>query len=566
MSSSLFNGFLNWDDIHLLLNNTAIHDFDVAGILTQYTLGIYHPVTLFSLAIEHAGFGLDPFIYHLDNLLLHAGNSVLVAVFLRRTLRDTGWLSFAVGALFAVHPLHVEPVAWVSQRKELLSCLFVLSGLIAYIDWIDQRRVRNYLASVVLLALALLSKPMAMTTPVLMLLIDHYRGRKFTAKRGIEKLPFFAMAIATGWISLRTQAPDLIEPFQIHQMDLFDRILVAGEALLFYAAKTVLPDKLSAYYDIESARLETYQAILGALTLAVCVGGALLNSGRAKVTRFGLVFFLITIGPILKIVPFGGDSLFNDRYMYVPSIGLLTSLLVTLGAVLERFQPPRRLSLALGCGLIAILSLQSFDRARDWRNSQTLWESVLVVYPSTPRALMLLARSLHDEDRDLDRARELLLRATSIRPRMPLAHYNLGLVEQRQGNPEAAERSFARSLALNPRNPAAQMGVGIFHLGQGNTARALEHLEAATILDPRSGVAEHNLAVARIANGESEKARASLERVLEISPGFGPSYLSLAELLLELGEPEEAKRVLTRARQLGVNPMDTPRGYAPSQP
>ena len=552
-SSGLGNGFLNWDDIFLLHMNLPVRSFDIPAILGQKTLGIYHPVTLLSVAVEHRFFGLDPRVYHLTNSVLHVLATLLVAVFLRSALRDAGFVPFAVAALFGVHPLHVESAAWVAERKDLLSTVFILLTLLAYLRYADSGRRRDFASALGLFTLALLSKPMAVTIPVLMLALDHWRGRKAPLRQVLEKLPFFALAGVASWISLATQAPALGEASAVYEFSILQRIGLGTSALAFYISKTILPLGLSAYYDIDLVRVALYQWATAGFVLSLGVIASLRNPGKGNDARLAMLFFLVSIAPVLKVVPFGGNSIFNDRYMYLPSVGLLLLLVLPLRSLATWPAPRRGVAIALCSVIVAVLSIQSFERARVWRDSETFWNDVLAKYPDTAIALSQLGRFRLDERNDAAGAAALFERAVRARPEWSLAHFNLGLARARLGEAEDAAASFRRALERNAYRPDLRFAVGSFHLAEGNPRAAAEHFEATLVLAPRMAAAEHHLGLALLALGDTAAAKRSLERAIALEPEHAPAIVSLADVHYEGGNAVEALPLYERAAALGAS-------------
>src|SRR6266571_3392951 len=250
-SPSLDNGFTNWDDPGYVLENYSIRDLsqkNVANVFTSYLQGNYHPLTVLSYAVEYKFFQLDPKIYHITNLLLHVLNTTFVFWLIRLL---TGRLETAAitAVLFGIHPLHVESVAWISERKDVLFSLFYLGSLISYVLSLTkvQDRVRYLIMSLVLFILSLLSKGVAVTLPLVLLLIDYYFKRTFTKKIFIEKIPFFLLSIGFGVIAILAQKSEgAIQTMTTYPF--YDRLLIASYGIVTYLFKIFVPQQLSAFY------------------------------------------------------------------------------------------------------------------------------------------------------------------------------------------------------------------------------------------------------------------------------------------------------------------------------
>jgi Flp pilus assembly protein TadD len=550
LSGCLANGFLNWDDAIFLTQGNAVLRFDVAEMSRQVVLANYHPITLLSLAIDHRLFGLDPFYFHLTNLLLHVANTLLVVIFVRRLLPEgpSLFVPFLCGALFAVHPMHVESVAWVAARKDLLSTAFILMALVAYLEYRQRERGHWYAAALLAFTLAVLSKPVAVMTPLVMLALDWSRSRR---PEPLRLVPFFAVAVAAGVANVISQTPPDAERFAIYDGSLPSRLGIAVQSLIFYVSKTLVPHALSAYYDIDRVRVAPYQV---ALTAAAVAGTAILlvkKPGLRREVGFGALFFLLTVAPMLKLVPFGGNSLFNDRYMYLPSLGLF----LIIARAVSASPIPRGFVWAGSALVIGIFSVQSVQRVAVWHDSGTFWQDVLEKVPGTPVALNNLGRYYLDELDDLDRAQESFESAVRERPEYSTPHYNLGVIHQRRGNWKQATGAYERAVELAPDDVDARIGVGVFYLSAGDRNRAIAHLEAADATAHGSALARHNLGVAHFGAGRLEAAEEAYRLALEIEPRLAPTWASLGDVHRAQRRPAEALACYERAAELG-HPVD----------
>ncbi len=541
--------FLNWDDPFLLEANGPLRRFELGPLLRQVTIGIWHPVTLLVLALEHRAFGLDPFAFHLTSVLLHGANALLAVLLLRHALGLEPAVAFLAGALFALHPLHVEAVAWVAERKELLASAFTLLSLLAWSRFAETRRAAWYAGCALALALALLSKPMAVTAPLVMLLLDHHRGRPFSL---VAKLPLFALALAVGLGSLFTQAPTEGERFAIFSLSPLQRLGLAFESLAFYTSKLLFPPPQSAYYDIDLVRVEPFRWALAALVLLALGAASARRPGAGNAARFGLLFYLATLAPVAKLVPFGGNSLFNDRYAYLPSLGLLLALALPFGPLLRR-GARGRIPALVGAGLLlAVLGGQTRGYARVWRDSEALWSDVLAKFPGTSLALNHLGRHYLDAQGDLERSLALFEAALRARPESLAPLLNLAEVRGRRGELAAAEEGYRRALALAPDQMEARRRAGRFYLESGRPAQAVEQLEAARERWPEQPQLHQELGQAYRALGQVGRARAAYERALALSPGEGELWVALGDLYLEQHQLREALQHYELAARLGV--------------
>lgn len=540
-------GFLDWDDQRYLAAARA-------GVWLEPVLGNLHPLTMASLGLDHALFGEDPLPYHAENLAWHLLNIGLVAgLALRLGTGVLGGLALAV--FFGLHPMRVESVAWVSERKDVLSTFFFLASIAAYLGHrraTGLRRSLGYGLSLLAGALALAAKPMAVTLPVVLLAIDWRDRRSDWGRVLAEKLPFLALSLLTGLATLSAQEHGDGAVFDVQRLDAPARLASAAQALVFYTSRSLWPSGLSAYYDIALVRLSLLDYALagvGALGLALGMRG---DPARRRDVLLGLAFFAITLAPTLKLVPFGGNSIFNDRYLYLPSVGLGLAAVAALRPWLLRHARP----LAVATAALAVaLAVASWQRTEVFHDSEQLWLDVLRQYPETATAHNHLGRHYLDTQDDLERSEAAFRRAIASRPELPESHFNLGLVLERTGRLEEAEASFRRAFALRPGSVETGLGVGNFFLRQGREEEAIE-LWQPLAESPGTGPALfYNLGIAYGRTDRLDAARRAFRRAIELDGSFGPAHASLAVAYLRDRNPREALASFERARALG-HPVD----------
>ncbi len=462
---ALGNGFTNWDDQKYILANPVIGDLSWGGIksfFTTFQLANYHPLTLLAHAIEYRFFGLHPAGYHMVSLLFHLANSLLV-VLVTGLLGCSPASSMTAAFLFALHPLHVESVAWISELKDVLSSFFFLASLAAYLKR-ARRGYRGrglYALSLAFFLLALLAKPMAVTLPLVMLAADHLLGRRIDVRSLREKAPFLALAGVGGAISLLAQESggalwrgEYVAPWE--------GLFVAAHGLVFYLAKLALPVNLSAFYPYpaRAGNLLPWNFLLSPLPAAVLLAALFHFGRRSRRILFGGLFYLLTLLPVLQLVPLG-YVFAADRYTYLPSIGIFYLAGEGLAALLRR--PAWRtagraaaisLVLAALAGTLATLTRQ---RTLVWRDSLTLWNDVLRQYPDAFMALGNRGNALAEAG-ELDLALrdfDLALSLTPDRVHDARIYYNRGLVRQAKGEDLSAVEDFTRALRVNPGLTAA---------------------------------------------------------------------------------------------------------------
>nr|MBA3705771.1 hypothetical protein [Bacteroidota bacterium] len=331
---SVKNDFIRgWDDGAYLFENDYLHGFSAANlkhIFTQEEQGNYHPLTMLSYAIEYKLFGIDnPMPYHIDNLILHLLIISLIFYFIF-LLTKNYFISFGVMLLFGIHPMHVESVVWISERKDLLYTLFFLLSIVNYIKYTSLESQKKYLYySLIFFVIACLSKGMAVSLAGIIILIDIFQNRKFDKKTIVEKIPFFVIAVFFGLLAVKMQGssvqPDI--PFTVSE-----RLRIVNYTVIAYFQKLLAPVNLCGFYPYpskpENNEIASYFWFFP-IAVAAIAAITLYSLKYTKIIFFSLGFFLVTILLVLQILPVGGASM-ADRYAYVPSIGFF--LLMACGA------------------------------------------------------------------------------------------------------------------------------------------------------------------------------------------------------------------------------------------
>ena len=378
---SLQNGFV-WDDELYVTGNKLIQSFNLKEIFSRNVAGNYHPVTILVFAFEYQLFGLNATGYHVVNLLIHLLNVSLVFYAIRLISNKTG-IAFIASLLFGIHPLHVESVVWVSELKDLLYTFFFLASLIFYLKYIKNSLKKYYALAVILFMFSLLSKAMAASLPVAILLIDYFKGRKFTFKLILEKAPFFILAIIFGLLAVSVQktsgATDMVVfPFP-------QRIVFASYGFISYLFKLIIPINLSAYYPYpiklgEIIPMIYYLYLILFISLAVFLFFSRRSSPKL-ILGFG--FFAITVSLLLQLLPVGG-AVMADRYSYIPSIGIL----YLISELLLYLWDKNKKTITVGLMVIITLffSVNTYSRCKIWKNEMTLWSDVIDQFQTVPLA------------------------------------------------------------------------------------------------------------------------------------------------------------------------------------
>lgn len=533
---SLTNGFVAWDDPKYVYENQWIRNLDLTFLKEAFTkvyFANWHPLTMVSYAVDYALWGLNPLGYHLENVLVHTVNTALVAVLAVRLISAVRPLSapaaFAAaavsGLLFGIHPLHVESVAWVSERKDVLCALFFLLSVLSYLRYAEKGGAASYALSLFLFALAIMSKSMAVTLPAVLLLIDFYplgrlKGAKGLLKALLEKLPFFAISAAAAVMAVFSQGKAVASlesiPFDM-------RVLVALKAYVLYLEKFFVPVNLAPFYPLPAEvdpfgadYMVTY-AVLGGISL-ICLAAV-----RYRVFLVTWLYFLGTLLPVIGLVQVGLQAA-ADRYMYLPSVGLIVLLGAGAALLVERN------SRVLVGGLLAVISLVTVGlsyaavmQTAIWKDSMTLWDHELGLYPdaSVPlmnRGVVLVKAREHEKGmKDLDRAVQLA-------PNSRNALYNRSLALKTIGRYKEALADLDKAIAMRA-DADLYTNRGNVRKRLGDLSGAADDYRNSIALEPGSSAAWFNLALVLEDTGDIEGAVSSAERAASLGFGQAVEYL-----------------------------------------
>jgi protein O-mannosyl-transferase len=573
----LRNGFVSYDDRDYVTENPH-----TAGGLTWASAGWafrtahagnWHPLTWLSHLADVVLFGLKAGGHHGTSLLLHGANAVLLFLLLQR-LTGAFWRSVCVAALFALHPLHVESVAWVAERKDVLSTLFFLLTLWTYAGYarrsvisgqwsvasseasaapgVDDRQPATdhgragrptafvfYLASLGCFALGLMSKPMLVTLPFVLLLLDFWplqRLQRSTLPRlVIEKAPFLALSTASSVITFVIQR-GAGAVSSLEALPLGFRVFNALVSYVRYVLKMVCPARLAVFYP---APAEWPAVWIGAAALALAGVSVLAIrwARRAPWFAFGWLWYLGTLVPVIGIVQVGQQAM-ADRYSYIPLIGLFVAVAWAGGEAAARW-PGTKVWLAAGAAAgIAACALLTWKQTGYWRNSASLFAHALAVTRDNAVAHNNLGVVSLEEGK-LAAAERHFAEAVRLKPNYPEGLGNLGLCREKQGRLVEAERLFRRSLTVQPTAPGHYNLANLLSQ-QGKLAEAQAHYEAALRLKPEFVAAWYNLGLLQIKQGRPTEAARNFEAALGLNPAHAESHLSLGVLLVGQDKPNEA--------------------------
>lgn len=548
---ALTGKFIFYDDDIYVLTNTYIKDCSASGIkaiATAFYMGNYHPLTLLTYMVEYALFGLNPLPYHALNVLLHLVN-VYLSYKLTERLSANKVVAAIVCALFALHPMHVESVAWVSETKDVLYASFYLAATVAYQQYITTPSAQRYALVVLLFVAALLSKSAAVTLPVLLLAIDFYKSRKFTTSVVIEKIPLFALSIAFGVINIYAQR----DAGALNDLSLFftplQRFFFLTHNIGYYIGSVIAPVQLCSMHLIPvigSGPLPiVYYIFLPFVALVfylVCRKSAI-----RRQLILGLAFFLITISVMLQIVSVG-SSLTAERYTYVSYIGLF----FIVAQIIVRFISNPKYIMALTALALMLCSLASWNRIGAWRDSEANFSDVIFKHTGNPNlcyAYWSLGNAKLNED-SLYKAGEYYIKAISLNNRFANAYSSLGYVNLQLGDNKTALQDENIAIHLNPKLAEAYNNRGLCHTAVGNFKAALSDFDSAIILNGRYAAAYCNRGSLHFKMNNKTTAITDIETAIDLDPDYAESYNHRGLAFFAAGNGAEAIKDFTKAIQL----------------
>jgi tetratricopeptide (TPR) repeat protein len=585
-------GFI-WDDDYYVTGNKLLSAPD--GLRRIWfsldSPSQYFPLVYTVFRMEYALWGLNPAGYHWVNILLHATNALLVWRLLRRLDLPAAWLG---AALWALHPVQVESVAWITELKNVLMCFFFLLTLLAWIGFVGEqsrRRWNFYALALVFYALALFSKTTACTLPAALLLILWLKSRPVNRQRLAQIIPFIVLGIGMGLLTVWIERYHIGTRGEFFAMGVRERMLVASRAVWFYAGKLFWPVNLTFSYPRWTISASDPLAYVW-LVVTVGFGAAIYHARRYVGRSVGIaaLFFISTLSPVLGFIMLYtfNYSFVADHYQYVASLGPIT--LVAAGSVGLANSFKRRnplLERALWVGLLLALGTLSWCQARAYRSIETLWTDTLQKNPNCGMAHnnlgnALLKKGSADEaiahfqkaleiksDRATDRAEahynlgSALLQkgsvdeaiahyqtALQINPDYALAHINLGTALLKKGSVDEAIAHFQKALQINPNNTEAHINLGTALLKKGNVDEAIVHYQMALQLRPDAALAHINLGNALLQKGDVDEAIAQFQKALEIKPDNTEAHNSLGSALLQKGSVDEAILHFQKALQI----------------
>jgi len=576
---TLDNQFVNWDDDDNLLNNPHYRGLGwthLRWMWTTFHVGHYVPLTWMTFGLDYLLWGLKPVGYHLSNLLLHAANAAVFSLVARRILGlalpgsgERGHVGLAAAAafaalLFAIHPLRVESVAWATERRDVLSGLFYLLTILSYLRAGEQgERSRGwYWGAVGLFVCALLSKSMAVSLPVVLLILDVYPLRRLGGARGwwgeparwvyLEKIPFVLLALAASAIAFMPHIQGHNMP-PLDELSVLGRLAISAYGLSFYLWKMIAPLNLSPLYEYELRAVNPWAPpflLSYAVVLAVTALALVLRHRFRGLSAAGLAYVIILL-PVLGIFQ-NGPQIAADRYTYLAGLGW--ALLASAGLLASWRRRPFLVS-GLAVFLLLGLGTLTWNQVRIWHDSERLWRHAVAIDPMSPTSQFSLGLALVRQGK-LVEAVEHYQMALRIEPDYADAHLNVGVALADQGRLAEAIEHYQTALRLKPDYAVTHYDWGNALAGQGKLAEAIEHYQTALRLKPDYANAHNNAGSALIRQGKLAEAIEHYEQALKITPDHVDARTNVGIALARQGKLAEAIEQYHRALQIKPDHAD----------
>lgn len=553
--------FIDFDDNQYLFDNPRVRSGlsleNIRWAMTTDHGANWHPVTWISLMIDCELFGLNPRATHLMNVGFHAANALLLLLLLVRLTGEAGPSAF-VAALFALHPIHIESVAWATERKDVLSTFFWFLTMHKYLSWARAPTSPRYVGMAALFALGLMTKAMLVTLPFTLLLIDFWPlGRlEFTARsiggRLLEKIPLFLLVAGSCAMTILFEHRGAGMPLTTLPIEW--RIGNAFVSYILYIRNFLWPAELALVYPHPMKELSVPIALLSAALVSLITIVALAQFRRRPFIAVGWLWYLGTLVPVIGIVQVGVQSM-ADRYAYVPFIGLY--VLVAWSA--SKIPPGARLVTAVM--LIAVLSFASFRHVAIWADSERLFGRAVEVTKGNWLMENALGSALMRKGR-VDDALHHFERAVRVLPEVPMIRANLGRIYHRKGKYDEAEAQFRHALAMDSVYADAHNGLGLALLEEGRLDEAMAHFSEASRLEPDNARSSAFLGKVLLRKGRFEEAEQVLRASIRADPFKADPYGSLAYVMAKRGRLDDAIGLFEKALAIDTSAVDVRHNYS----
>lgn len=569
--------FVNLDDPQYITENHRVQEgISLESVVWAFTTthaANWHPLTWLSHMLDCELYGLNPGGHHLTNLLFHLANTLLLFIVLKR-MTGAYWRSAFVAALFALHPLHVESVAWTAERKDVLSTFFWILTLWNYVRYVEQPGFKRYLLVIFTFTLGLMAKPMLVTLPFVLLLLDYWPlnryllarsgrgnneaiqapidpGRSRSSARGLvlEKAPLFALAAISCMVTfLAQQSGQAVRSMEAFPITV--RIANSLTSYVAYVGKTIWPANLTIFYPHPGDALPIWKAAGAGLLLLFISMGALRAVKRYPYFTVGWLWYLGTLVPVIGLVQVGAQAL-ADRYTYVPLIGLFISIAWGAHDLLAKYRYRTQILAVTSSAIISSLLICTWSQVSLWKNPIKLFTHSVRVTANNWLAHNNLGVALVNLGK-LDEATSHFFEAVRIKSNYAEAYTNLGNVFAEQGKLDKAVAHFSQVLRAIPDSPEAHNNLAVVLGRQGRYEEATYHYSEAARLKPDSAAVHNNLGVALANSGKLDEAISHYVKAVQLKPYYAEAYNNHGSALADQGKLPEA--IFYYSKSLEINP------------
>jgi len=550
----LSNGFTNWDDQFYITDNPFLRGPDWAAIFSKPLMANYHPLTVATLALNYQLSELEPFSYHLVNWLVHIINTGLVFYFAYKLSDHKPWVGLITALLFGIHPMHVESVAWASERKDVLFTLFFMLSLIVYDKYIRQQSWKLYAITITMFFLSLVSKPAAVSLPLVLLLMDWYRGRKLSeGKVWFEKIPFFILSLVFGLMTIRFQ--EASKAFaEASYYPFWQKIVFSFYGFGEYIKRIVWPFPLSAIHPFPaSATIPSSYFIM--ILIGLVVLALTWYFRQKKYIVLGVGFFAVNIVLVLQLLTFG-HAIIAERYTYVPYIGLFFAIAMIweMSGLQENLKKG-----ILGVILLAGLGLAfaTFQQVKIWKDAESLWTHAIRTYPESYMARSNRGQFLAAKKGKFEEALADYAIALKAIPNDSFSLINRGTIYINQQNFPAALADADSLVKYSPGIAQGHLFRAISMNALGNTEEAMISFDNCIRRDSFVEQAWSNRGILRYNKLQDYTgAKIDFDYAIRVDPKKGINYKNRARCWIKFGKKAEALRDLETAKQLGIDVND----------
>ena len=534
--------FISRDDMDYVADNRNVEDGitrdAVVWALTTGHASNWHPLTWISHMLDWQLFGSNAGMHHLTSALLHVINTLLLFAVLKQ-MTGAIWASAFVAAAFALHPLHVESVAWASERKDVLSTTFWMLTMMAYVSYVKRPAVGRYLLVLLAFALGLMAKPMLVTLPFVLLLLDYWPLDRFEniKKLIIEKIPLLVLTIASSIVTFFVQrtAGAVV---QVTTIPLITRIANASIAYTKYIEKMFLPRGLAIFYPHQLEKVSMLHAVIAAVLLIGLSVWVFSKARNFKYLAVGWLWFIGTLVPVIGLVQVG-DQAMADRYSYIPLMGLFVIIAWGASDLLSKLKYRKIILSMSAVAILSTLTVTTYFQLQHWRNTETVFEHALNVTEDNYIAYYSLVKPSRQQGK-IEQAIAYATEALRISPHYSAAHNSLGVDLARTGQYEKAFEHFAMALKIEPDFADARCNFGYALALQGRVNEAVQHYEKALLVEPEHFESLNNFGMALVVRGENNKAIEKFRKAMRIKPDNYNVHRNIAIAMIRLGRLEEA--------------------------